>query len=319
MKTTLPPPLMSTTTRSTDIGYDVMDLSGKPEAERAEIVIDASASAPRTVFLLTRNARRRASVVSHTIYDIDDTLTESGKPEFAKSTADLLQQSPRFAHQVTYLTGRHARLVNPILEKHAAIHAEAYTELGAFRMREPGRKEHFLATPRHHQELRRIRDYMRERTNDLCRMHGVTLEPNLGGDHDALDSHRIVRNGVELDEDDDVIFRIMAEVHRSLPIPGWEVRDSSRETFDIVPAEITKANAMKEIIQAHRLPHELFSFADDSPNGADVHRAFPTMTRAVVYGRKSRPEMLRHADIATAGTANADPLIAFLQDAGKGA
>lgn len=293
--------------------FEVRDISSVSEADRLSAVKELSASSTETVFLLTRDARRKAAAVTHPVYDIDDTLTRSGIPYLPHSTVQLLEQSSSFGQTLLYLTGRHRRLVSPILRAHAQLGAEAFTELGAFRMRDADHRENFLATPEDERSLLEIRRHVQTLIDDLRREYGVMLKPNLGGDHESLDSHLVERDGVELDENDDVLLRIMARIHQSIPVPGWEVRDSSRDTFDIVPAKITKSNAMAKIIEERGLPHDQVSFADDSPNGADVHRDFPGITRAVIYGRKSRPEMLRHADIVTMGTANVDPLISFLQ------
>ena len=300
-----------------DFELDIQNISMLGDDDKLRVILDAQQAQSNTVFLLTKNARRKAARVTEMIYDIDDTLTESGALFIPDETLDLLHESRSAGHKVRTLTGRHQRLVDPLFKRHGNPgFDESYTELGAFRVTGAGRREHFLATPEDERNLVKIRAHVHAMMDDLCARYGVVMQPNLGGEHESLDSHVVLQDGVEM-SDTPVIGQIMQEIRNTIPVPGWQVRPSSRDTFDIVRDTITKANAMRRHMRINDMyPHEI-GYVDDSENGGDVHEAFEQMTRGVVYGRKSKPSLLLHADIAVAGTANVNPLIRFLNRAHK--
>lgn len=298
----------------------VHDLSPLGEADKKRAIVEQQETingfAGHTVFLMTRDARWKAGRVTVAGYDIDDTLTKAKVPTIPASTLSELRAGRGLQLRPYALTGRTQQLVDPLFLNHDGDPGfdEAYTELGAFRVTRPGEREHFLATAEHERQLVDVRSRVDSITDMLNERHRVILRANLGREHASLDSHAVFRRDDSLPEREDM-EHVTGDIRTSVPLAGWEVKISGRNTFDIVPGGISKARAMEKILEQYGVPATQTAYMEDSSNGLDALQRYPEMLRCVVYGHNSRPELLDHADIVSIGTANALPLIRFLNQA----
>lgn len=303
-----------------DRTVNIIDLSSLGESERRAAVLaegpKLNGTANTTIFQLTRDARRKAADVVLAGYDLDNTLTGARQPHIPDTTLAELRDGRTLGISSFSLTGRTQELVDPLYHNHDNDpgFAVAYTELGAFRVDRPGAREHFLATRQHELELLNIRKRIDELMDSVRRQFNVTLLPNLGRTHASLDSlAAVLDDGSHPDRRH--LERVTAYIRESVGVNGWNVHISGGNTFDYVPHGISKGKAMPRILEEHGVTAGQASYLEDSPNGADVLRQNPAMLRGIVYGADSRPELLDHADIASWGTANADPLIRYIHDA----
>ncbi len=298
----------------------VHDLSELSEADKHRVIFEQrdriNGYAGHTVFLMTHDARRKAARVTVAGYDIDDTLTGAKVPTIPEPTLTELREGRGLGLRPFALTGRTQQLVDPLYLNHDGDPGfdEAYTELGAFRVVRPGERENFLATPEHERQLVEVRARIDAIMTAVNERHDVILRANFGRQHGSLDSHMVFRRDESLPEFDHM-ERVTSDIRTSVPLAGWDVKISGKNTFDYVPSVISKSRAMEKILDQYGVPADQMAYMDDALNGLDVLERYHEALRCVPYGHNSRPQMLDHADVVSIGTANALPLIRFLHQA----
>ncbi len=264
------------------------------------------------------------------LHDIDGTHTTVGGHRLHEPNVRGLKKLSETRVKNIAVTGRHQGQVEEVLENHPeGTSIDSWLLEQGFFLR-TGRFESELFEGREEIANRvvLVRELVSATLKQLEVAHGINFEttslrngkqelyPHAHKTMYSVDAHR---NGMKISDPGlhEAVLTTLTKFWQGIDANGAIAHNgtSSIGTYEWTPDGLNKEGAVRRVLVDERVPAEQAMYLGDSGNDRVVFEHIPGLVTGAIVNPHTNESLIRHARIATVGTANAAPILTYATQA----
>ncbi len=320
-----PDSIIDLTHLSSDDQYRM--LHDKEEQTRLSGTIDEK------IYILRGNVDEVLGSLGHVqlgLHDIDGTHTTVGGHRLHESNVRGLKRLGETRMKNIAVTGRHQGQVEEVLDNHPeGTGIDSWLLEQGFFLR-TGRFESELFEGREEIANRvvLVRELVSATLQQLEAAHGIRFETTSLRDgkqelyphaHKTMYSVDAHRDGVKISDPGlhEAVLATLTEFWQGIDADGAIAHNgtSSIGTYEWTPDGLNKEGAVRRVLSDEQVKAERALYLGDSGNDRVVFEHIPGMVTGAIVNPHTNESLIRHARLATVGTANAAPILSYATQA----